>query len=156
MEFIKLDIYMVKPLYNRHHQDHKIMSVIVSIIVSTKKRFFLNCLILFRMLWYSIIEPKVFQKVSVERKKSLKSINWWISCLYDNLKASRWWVFVTHERANQQSGQECCFFGSYKFSLKRRSGWPFTTDIHIHICIHISIPVPLRFGHLCIWRTCQL
>ena len=79
------------------------------------------------MLWYSIIEPKVFQKVSVERKKSLKSINWWISCLYDNLKASRWWVFVTHERANQQSGQECCFFGSYKFSLKRRSGWPFTT-----------------------------
>ena len=81
---------MVKPLYNRHHQDHKIMSVIVSIIVSTKKMFFLNCLILFRMLWYSIIEPKVFQKVSVERKKSLKSINWWISRFYDNLKATRW------------------------------------------------------------------
>ena len=50
MELIKLDIYTVKPLYSRHHQDHKIMSVIVSIIVYTKKRFFLNCLILLKKL----------------------------------------------------------------------------------------------------------
>ena len=33
-----------------------------------------------------------------------------ISCLYDNLKATGWRVFVTCERAKQQSGQECSFF----------------------------------------------
>ena len=33
-----------------------------------------------------------------------------ISCLYDNLKATGWRVFVTRERAKQQSGQECSFF----------------------------------------------
>ena len=33
--------------------------------------------------------------------------------LYDNLEATGWRVFVTRERADQQSGQECCFFGSY-------------------------------------------
>ena len=24
-----------------------------------------------------------------------------------------------------------------------------------HNCIHSSIPIPLRFGHLCNWKICQ-
>ena len=65
------------------------------------------------MLGFSVIEPKICQKVGVGRKKSLKTIYYRIACLYDNLEDTGWQVFVTHERADQQSGQEYCLFGSY-------------------------------------------
>ena len=50
---------------------------------------------------YSVIETKVCQKVGVNRRKSLKTIILEVTCLYDNLKATGWRVFVTREGANQ-------------------------------------------------------
>ena len=37
---------------------------------------------------------------------------------------------------------------------KRRNGWPCATE-HLHDSIHVSLPVPLRFGHICKCETCQ-
>ena len=59
-----------------------------------------------RVFWYSVIESKVCQKVGVGRRKSLKTIYYRISCLYDNLEGTGWWVFVTPERANPRSGRD--------------------------------------------------
>ena len=36
---------------------------------------------------------------------------------------------------------------------KTRNGWPFVTE-HLHDSIHVSMPVPLRFGHICKRETC--
>ena len=41
--------------------------------------------------------------------------------MIDNLDATGWCLFAICESANQQSGQECCSYGSYKFSLLRSS-----------------------------------
>ena len=65
------------------------------------------------VLGYSVIEPKVCQKVAVRGRKSLKTIYYRMLSLYDNLEATGWRVLVARERANQQSGQEFCFFGSH-------------------------------------------
>ena len=42
------------------------------------------------MLGYSVIESKVCLKISVGRRNSLKTIYYRISCLDDNLEATRW------------------------------------------------------------------
>ena len=55
------------------------------------------------------------------------------------MKATGWWVFVIREKANQGSGQECCFFGSYEFSLNRRSGCPCATEISMIVSIFLSM-----------------
>ena len=104
-----------------------------------------------RVFWYSVIESKVCQKVGVGRRK-LKTYQR-ISCLYDNLEATGWRVFVMRERANQRSGQECCSWFVLILTVKEK--WLSMYNRNLQDYIHISIPAPLPFGHLCNWKTCQ-
>ena len=72
-----------------------------------------------------------------------------ILCLDDNLEATGWSVFVTRERVSQRSEQEGCFTVEEKClsSVQQKS-----LEISMK---HIFIHVPLRFGHLCNWKTHQ-
>ena len=71
--------------------------------MAATKRFFVNFTSksYSMVLGYSIIESEVCQKVSVNTRKSLKTIILEVACLYDNLKATGWRVFVTREGSNQ-------------------------------------------------------
>ena len=78
------------------------------------------------VLGYSEIKSKVCQKVGVHRRKSLKTTILEMTCLYDNLKATGWRVFVTREGANQGSGQLFYYFIFYfHFILSRQNTYEF-------------------------------
>ena len=51
------------------------------------------------------MEPKVCQAAGGERRKTLKTVYYRLSCLHDNLEATGLRVFAKSERANQGRGQ---------------------------------------------------
>ena len=57
------------------------------------------------------------------------------------------------ERANQRNWQECCCCGWYYFTINK--SWLAMWSRNLHDYIHVSIPAPLRFEHLCNGETRQ-
>ena len=57
------------------------------------------------------------------------------------------------KRANQQREHECCCWLVLILTVKI-DGWQCGTK-HLIDSIHVSIPAPLRFGHLGNWETSQ-
>ena len=107
------------------------------------------CIYFFRVLGYRTIDSKVCQENRVGKRKSLTTIYWRISCLWYSgihLLAS-----VCSARKSQST--EWKWMPLLWFVLIRsvkRGDWPYFFD-----CIYVSIPAPLRFGHLCNWETRQ-
>ena len=80
-----------------------------------------------------------------------------MSCLFDNLEGIGWKVFAMRERANQQSGEECCccermLNAVFILILTLKERWLTTMwNRNLNDCIYVSISAPIT-----IWMYLQL
>ena len=61
--------------------------------------------------------------------------------MFDNLEANGWQVFAMHKRVNER--------------ITLKGSWLTICNRNLNDCIHVSIPISLRVGHLCNLETCQ-
>ena len=146
--------YPVKPLYSGHHQDlNSVRYRGVRYIEVLLKSASFTSTTYSRVLGYRVIEPKVCQKVGVGRRKSLKTIYNRI-CFYDNLEITGWRVFASRKKSQSTQWTRMLFLWFILIlTVKKKRLSMFNRNFHY--CIHISILVPLCFGHLCNWKTLQ-
>ena len=128
----------MKHFSSRHHQDLKIVSIIGRCPLHRgSSQIDLFCFKnLTGVLVYNVIDPRVCQETGVGRRKSLKKVlnGKCLQCVKEPI------IKVDKNAA------------AVVLTKKR---WLVMRNRNLHDCIHVSIPIPLCFGHLCYWETCQ-
>ena len=80
------------------------------------------------------------------RRKILKTIYQRISCLHDNSEATGWRVFASVKEPTNEKDKNAVVLVGIILTVKMR--WLAMCNRNLHDDIHVSIPAPLRLGHL--------
>ena len=136
----------VKPLCSGHHRDLRKVSVkkgvsymeVLPILVYFAWRF---C---FMLLGDSAIDSIVCQEAGLGKAER--------QYIRESHAVGEWLQYVKKSTIGVDENTVAVVCTNFRY--KRIGGRPCAAE-HLHDCIHVSIPVPLPFGHTCNCETCQ-